>query len=277
VAIDSVKQQTFNDWELLIVDDGDNPSAKKKLEFLFSEPWFTYLETKKNQGGAVARNVGIAAAKGKYIAFLDDDDIWVPEKLQIQYSAFEVAPNDVGFSFTGSAFGSLEGKIATVRDGVYNVHEQALTNFKGFLTITQMFKKSVLNEFGGFDETLPSHQDPELILRVSQKYKGLGINQPLSIVNIDEGRNNIGSNYSKRIKGREIILAKHKHLYTNHQDKYARLQFQLGLWLVENEEYKKACKVFYHSWQQDKKIRYLFHAVRSSLRSMLFNGKSETI
>ncbi|WP_307847708.1 teichuronic acid biosynthesis protein TuaG [Metabacillus bambusae] len=98
-TIDSVKMQTFKNWEMIIVDDcskDDTRSILRKLSEEDSRIKVIYLET--NSGAAVARNTAIDAAMGKYIAFLDSDDLWLPEKLEKQIKFME--EKDILFSFT---------------------------------------------------------------------------------------------------------------------------------------------------------------------------------
>lgn len=88
-AIDSVKKQTFPGWELIIVDDGSYDGTWSICrEARAAEPRIRALRSEENVGAAAARNLGIRAARGRYITFLDSDDIWYPEKLARQYSAF---------------------------------------------------------------------------------------------------------------------------------------------------------------------------------------------
>lgn len=93
-AVESVVKQTMPDWELFLVDDGttdgSNQSAKLK-EIATSDPRIHVLQTIGRQGAGPARNMGMAAAKGRYIAFLDADDMWHPQKLALQLAAMENA------------------------------------------------------------------------------------------------------------------------------------------------------------------------------------------
>lgn len=95
----SVKSQTFSDWEWIIVEDRSPDNSylfiKKMIE---NDPRVILLQTEKNSGAAVARNVGIQNAKGKYIAFLDADDLWKKDKLEKQVSFMK--KNDYAFSYT---------------------------------------------------------------------------------------------------------------------------------------------------------------------------------
>ncbi|MEO1199723.1 MAG: glycosyltransferase family 2 protein [Pseudomonadota bacterium] len=99
-SVASVRQQSEADWELLLIDDGSTDGADALLRDLASEDnRITLLGWPDNRGAAAARNAGIQAAKGRYIAFLDADDAWLPEKLAIQREHMERI--GAGFVFSG--------------------------------------------------------------------------------------------------------------------------------------------------------------------------------
>ena len=107
-AMKSVLNQTFTDWELIVVDDcsTDNPD-EIIYEFLQKDSRIKFIKLKKNFGPAVARNVGIDIAEGKYLAFLDADDIWKRNKLERQINF--MTQNNISFSFTGYEFADENG------------------------------------------------------------------------------------------------------------------------------------------------------------------------
>ena len=90
-AIDSVLAQTYTDYEIIVVDDGSTIDSKTKLEPYMHVINYLY---KENGGVASARNAGIKASKGQYLAFLDSDDLWFPKKLELQIAHFCKKPSD---------------------------------------------------------------------------------------------------------------------------------------------------------------------------------------
>lgn len=98
-AIESVLQQTFSEWELIVVDDKSTDDSVAVVEcFVASDPRIKLLVLESNQGAAAARNAAINAARGRYIAFLDSDDWWRPEKLAMQIAALEGSHAVICFS-----------------------------------------------------------------------------------------------------------------------------------------------------------------------------------
>ena len=98
-TIDSVLAQTYKNWEMIIVDDCSSDHTRDiVLEFASQDSRIKYYFLQENSGAAVARNTAMERAKGEYMAFLDSDDIWLPEKLEKQLSFMK--ENDVAFSST---------------------------------------------------------------------------------------------------------------------------------------------------------------------------------
>lgn len=97
-SIESVLRQTYSDWELLIVDDCSTDDTDEVIKPFLHDQRIRYLRNEKNSGAAVSRNKALKEAKGKWIAFLDSDDIWMPEKLQKQIQFME--SNNYHFSYT---------------------------------------------------------------------------------------------------------------------------------------------------------------------------------
>lgn len=98
-TINSVINQTYTNWELLLIDDGSNDKTIEIAnQFIAQNPNIKLLKNNTNLGAAISRNKGIEQSKGKYIAFLDADDLWKPNKLQIQIGFMEAQNCDVCFS-----------------------------------------------------------------------------------------------------------------------------------------------------------------------------------
>lgn len=97
-SIESVINQTYPHWELIIVDDCSTDDADSVVANYLSDTRIRYLKNEKNSGAAISRNYALREAKGKWIAFLDSDDVWLPEKLETQI-AFMLEKN-CSFSYT---------------------------------------------------------------------------------------------------------------------------------------------------------------------------------
>lgn len=223
-ALLSVYSQSFTDYDVIVVDDGDSPHTVSALADYIHKPNFFYLETKKNEGAPVARNIGIKQAKGEYVAFLDDDDQWVSQKLETQIKIFsDYSDEKVGFVFSAvEKISTSSSETTTVEEGLMDYSFISLARFKGFITSTLLVPRYILTEVGGFDESFPSHQEPDLIIRITRKYLGFGINTPLVKMRISQDDDHIGGSPQRRIDGREILLKKHYLLYKDHPTQLAK-------------------------------------------------------
>jgi len=168
-AIRSVLNQTYQDFEIIVVDDHSTDNTEEVVKS-FNDPRIRYIRHEKNRGGSAARNTGIRAARGEYIAFLDDDDYWLPTKVEKQISLFEQAPADVGMVYSGFAL------VNPSCSRIYGLHKprcrgrlSAKEIFSWITTTsTMMVRKDFLIQIGGFDERLSVFEDPDLRIRLAQ-------------------------------------------------------------------------------------------------------------
>ncbi|MBN1870654.1 MAG: glycosyltransferase [Candidatus Omnitrophica bacterium] len=197
-AIDSVLAQTYKDFEIIVIDDGSTDHTKEVLRPYMDKIRYVYQQ---NQGIAAARNRGIKEAQGKWIAFLDSDDSWVPEKLAIQADIMVKDPS----------VGLIYGKVTLFReDGtrveVYPTREpgrnaQELAERLGYLpTSTIMASKDLVLQVGLFDEDLPTSEDLDLWVRIARVAKIHEVDSPILARHYIHG-SNITSNEMKMYEG----------------------------------------------------------------------------
>ncbi|KKR88702.1 MAG: Glycosyltransferase [Candidatus Yanofskybacteria bacterium GW2011_GWA1_44_21] len=266
-AINSVLCQTYKDLEVIVIDDGLEIRADQVINNI-NDPRLKYIQHSEEKGGSAARNTGIKNAGGEFIAFLDDDDEWLPHKLAIQMAQFESTPHDVGFCFSAvENVYSTRRYITTVPGGIADYHQLALSYFKSLLTVTLIIKKYVFEEVGLFDEKFPSHQEADLMIRVTCKFKGLGINQPLVRVTMG-GHQQVGGSLKRRILGREMILAKYMEEIKKDKKLLAAQNFGLGLMYRDNGQFLEARSMFKQAMTNYFSVLYFVHYL-----SMLFGGR----
>ena len=282
-AIESVLNQTYQNFELIVVDNGVEIPAKKIVES-FDDTRIRYIQNDRNTDCAGGKNIGMKNAKGEFIAILDDDDVWFPEKLELQIEAFQKNP-EAGFCFTAvNQVFDHGAKDSIVPDGMDNYYERALSKFSGFLSITLMIRKSVIDDIGYMDEAFPSHTDIEWIIRIAKKYKGIGINKPLARVMSLGGHQQMGSSMDRKIKGRIMILDKFKEEFEKRPKVLAKHLLMLGKFYRNDGQYKKAKAVFkkvckiYPVRKQAMTCREFFNGMNFKISifahylSMYFNG-----
>jgi len=178
-AIDSVLDQDFSDYELIVVDDGSNDNTREILGAYGKA--ITVLQ-QSNRGVSAARNRGIAEAAGRLIAFLDSDDLWLPRKLSTQVKFFEENADAV----------INQTQEIWIRNGLRVNPKKRHHKFSGMIferslalclvsPSAVMIKKSLFDAVGVFDERLPACEDYDLWLRVSCRYPVHLMNTPLII------------------------------------------------------------------------------------------------
>lgn len=135
-SIESVQYQTYENWELIIVDDCSTDNTDEIVKPLLSDARIRYLKNEKNSGAAVSRNRALREAKGKWIAFLDSDDLWLPEKLEKQVAFME--QNGYHFSYTNYEEINMAGEKTGVRvTGPKRITKTGMFNYcwPGCLTV----------------------------------------------------------------------------------------------------------------------------------------------
>ena len=247
-AIQSVLNQTYQDFELIIVDDGSTDNTEEIIKKLQEkDKRIRYIKLETNKGAAAARNEGIKIAHGKYITFQDSDDEWLPEKLEKQMKIFETTPEDI-IVYTG--FWRIDGDEKTYipdinisnREGY--IHKELLKgNFVGTPSI--LLKKETLEKVALFDECLQRCQDWDLVIRLSEYYNFKLIDEPLYTSHIL--KDSISANYEALILAMQIILSKYQYeIYNDHKIRKAwSMKFNSLAQYHLNKNDKKKAKQLY--------------------------------
>lgn len=213
-AVQSVKKQREPVYEIIIVDD-NNDRLLSKCIFLYCQENNLIYMASGSVGAAAARNVGINIAKGTYVAFLDDDDTWLPDKLSMQMPLFSASNIGLvysrGYTIKTDTYGN-KLKVPYATDPYFKTEvcyrDLLEQNYIG--TTTQLVvKKAALIQISGFDESLPSRQDYDLCLRIAKQYRCIGVDEYLFIHNI-HSESQITANAITNMKGYQILFRKYK-------------------------------------------------------------------
>jgi len=158
-AVDSVLKQDFEDFELIVVDDGSTDGTAEEIKRYGGR--VILLQHSENRGVSAARNKGILHAKGKYVAFLDSDDVWVKGKLKIQVTFLDENPH-YSFCYTDEIWIRCL-PLCTISPS------------------SAMMRKKLFSKVGLFDEALPVCEDYDFWLRVSARFPIFFINRKLIV------------------------------------------------------------------------------------------------
>ena len=209
-SVKSVLEQDYRNLEVIVIDDCSTDNTEEVLKNL-TDVRIEFIKHTQNKGANAARNTGIKAANGDYIAFQDSDDEWMPEKLSKQMKIFEDS-DDENLGIVYTAFWKIEEKtkkyipskdILKTSGDLHNV----LLGKNFISTQTLLIKKECLLDVGIFDESLPRLQDWELLLRLSKDYHFYLVDEPL--VNVYYTEDSISTNQKNLTETLMLILEKH--------------------------------------------------------------------
>ena len=207
-TIKSVQEQTFSDWGLIVVDDGSTDQTIQIVQSV-PDPKIKILKQKK-QGAGAARNRGIRDASGAYIAFLDADDLWKPNKLTQQVTHMD-QDNTLGLIHTDFEMFYENPVLETITyfdrsPHTNEIYHEILTGcFVGCLTV--MVRKEVLDDVGLFDPELDVAQDWDLWIRILKKYKSLHLPESTAFYRFNPSGNS--KSPERKVKGEWQVIQKH--------------------------------------------------------------------
>ena len=188
-AIDGVVAQSLADWEALIVDDASNDATRSVVE-AYRDSRIKYLRHESNRGAAAARNTGMQVARGEYIAFLDSDDYWRPDKLALQVERLQSSPPDVGLVYTDVLYEHPDGTTKRYGFGGREPLEgwvfNELINHFVIRTSTVMIRREVMEAVGLFDESIISGQDLLYFASIAHRFQVSAIDDTLSIMRVHD-------------------------------------------------------------------------------------------
>ncbi len=250
-TIESVLGQTWDDFEVIIIDDGST-DATAKVARGFGEA--VQLVQKENGGPASARNAGINAARGRYVAFLDADDLWLPHKLERQMALFRRLP-DAAWSYTDAYFFDAEtgatlrqaGRQHALPEG--DVLEELLMH--NFIPFSSAVVRCDVFDAVGFFDTSPLHrisEDWDLWLRVAERYPVAVAREPLVRMRRHGGEKTETMDLEHALESRQRLVARAvarnpERLAGVHGRAVANLCLPMGRKYLEREERAAARRV----------------------------------
>ena len=250
-AIKSVLSQTFKDLELIIVDDNgseyDGSASLLTAINDIEDSRIRYYKHDKTRGECAARNTGLKEAKGEYIAFLDDDDEWLPEKIEVLESVFKRTEEKLALVYCQFLFVDDDTSLVTLPKEKFVDFKRGFIYdyliYDNFIASTSfpLIRTECLKEIGGFDEKMQSCQDYDVWLRLAKKYQFDFVDIPLVRYHI-HSKESIGKNPGKRIRGQERIYYKNLEYLNKHREAaWSRLSKMAPMY-SDNKEYANAFK-----------------------------------
>jgi len=250
-TIKSVLNQTFQDFELIIVDDGSTDNTKEVVEdFQKQDSRIKYIWQENSGGPAKPKNTGIKNSKGEFLAFLDSDDEWLPEKLEKQLELFE---KDKKLGIVGcGAFYINDNTKKTIINRIKRCENK--NYFINFLSGTFLgssssiiISKDVFNNIGLYDESFSVADDWDLYLRIIPKYNFDFIDEPLFNYYIHDNNISGDCNALKIAEENIKIINKNKEKYNNHLRIKSKILRSTGSFYLIAGDRKKAKLCFFES------------------------------
>lgn len=228
-AIRSVLDQTFQDFEILVVDDASTDETPKVVED-FCDPKIRYIRHQVNRQEASSRNTALENARGEYIAFLDDDDVWLPQKLTVQVDLLDKSPLTVGVVYT--SFLTIDCETEKVLgDWMAEKRGNVLLDLieKNWIGIpsTVVVRRQCFDAVGLFDAQLEFGPDYDMWLRIAQLYQFDYIKEPLALRAVNHNR--MSTNHALMLKGFESQFKKHGEMFFLNKKGYSRRLLTLGV------------------------------------------------
>lgn len=264
-AVKSVLNQTYKNIEVIIVDDCSSDNSRVVIENAFSENNnVRYICLEKNSGACVARNRGVQLSKGKYVAFLDSDDAFLPNKIEKQISclcetnAQLCATDYIRYRKDGSE------EIVKTKPGsqeeVYN--ELLYCNF--ITTGTLLGYKECFVEVP-FDESLPRYQDWDLVLRLSQKYTFCFLEENTLLQYFQPVSITASTNHEKTLRALDVIYGKNKSGFFHNNRSYTQIHWLRGMHSCYIKDQIRYKSLFIGIFKFGFNLKRLFVAVLLSL------------
>lgn len=248
-ALESVFCQTFKDYEVIVVNDGSIDDSERVIS-LYQEK-IRYF-SQENKGPACARNLGIRNARGNYVAFLDADDEWMPEKLERQMDLFK-RDKSVKLIYTGGIFINEDGEYIGTIKSYFGNSEQVLRQLFISNCVSPInsviVEKSCFSAVGCFDENLKVAEDWDLMIRTCRKYNFACIALPL--VAQRKVRGSQSDNAKRNISNELIFLRK---LFSDKENS--------GFWDLRRKSfsYRYFCAAwaFLEAGKRKEALKYIF-------------------
>lgn len=266
-AVESVRNQTYENLEIIVVDDC---SDKPAVTLLADGPDLRIFRHDENRGANAARNTGIEASSGEFLAFLDDDDTWHPTKLEKQVAAFG-DDDEIVMVYTGSQSINADGDVISrfnprIRGDV-TTDLFGRAHIGGFSLV--MVRRSAIAEAGNLDERFPSWQDREWYVRLSLVGRFEYVDAPLVTHRSPEDQ--ISRDFEqKRDVSYPLFLEKHRPLAASYAPKHERmlvasLSHSLGASALYSGHYREAVRSLARSLWMDplrpRTVAYLLLAL----------------
>lgn len=248
-TIESVLAQTYDNWELIIVDDGSTDNTKEVVgQFVKKDKRISYIWQKNSGGAASPKNTGFKYAKGDFIAYLDHDDEWLSQKLEKQIELFK----------SNDKLGVVSCNVFVINEIEKTSGERKLSRFKSvkdllasagnyvFSNSSAVIPKKVIEKVGPRDENLKLFEDQDMFIRIAEA--GYDIDSPPEILlKYYISKKSLSQNFEKAAQDYERFINKHRNLLEKYPKVFSSHLRHLGTTCMLSGNGKKARNIFLES------------------------------
>lgn len=244
-TMETILNQTYQDFEVLVVNDGSTNDTPDWVNQLSQKEPKVRMVSQANQGLAGARSTGVTNARGKYIAFIDDDDLWESTKLAKQVASLESNP-EAGLCYTWTALADSEGNatgrvIASFAEG--DVWKQMTEMNIVCCGSTPMIRRSCFDDVGLFSRDVSPSDDWDMWWRISAKYPFTLVKEPL--IRYRQHPNNSSKKCEHMLETTRILIERNfanapTELLHYRNRSYGCIYLYLGWRAIENQDYQQA-------------------------------------
>lgn len=255
-TIDSVLNQSFKFFELIIVDDGSNDNTESTIKNI-NDDRINYIRYENNRGACYARNLGIKKAKYSIIAFQDSDDLWYENYLEEQYEEFN------------KVFKIYDAQICRYRrkiDSIVRIFPSDVDVNKG-IRLDYLFKKNIVStqillvkkealiKINGFDESLPAFQDWDLAIRLIKNKSKINILDKV-LVDVIVSEDSISKNEIKRFEAIELIYKKNLSYFNDNKRSFYNFSYTVFRFYCKNGISDKQKWIYFKNCMKFRPFQY---------------------
>lgn len=279
-ALTSVLSQSFSNFEVIIIDDGSSCDLNKYISNI-GDYRIRYIRHAQRMGGSAARNTGIRNASGELLAFLDDDDEWLPTKLEKQIAKY--VENEGKFKIIYTGYNSVDESSSNTRFSVLPTRRGDV--FIPMLSScilaqsTVLVEKKCFDKIGLYDESLPACQDRDIFLRLSRHFLFDFVPEALVKKYFHKAEIvSISNNATCRMRGLELTIIKYYSDYRKYPRLLGKQYYNLGYLKIIARKYSEARLCFLFAIRfRERWLNSILHIVLSlftpSLHSRLLSRR----
>ena len=247
-AIESVLAQSEQRFEILVVDDGSPNNEQLDIVTMYRDSRLHYSRLPTRRGPAAARNLGVRNAHAPYVAFLDDDDEWLPEKLAWQLAILDRAESHIGAVCTARY--TVNQRTGTIEETRCSVADFDRPLFRNIITTSSMVvRRECFDKIGFFDEALEASSDYDMWLRLSRAYRIYYLDEALVRYFLHGGQ--ISADFAKKARSTTRLLEKHAEVLSQDRKAFSRKHVALGISRGRSGDIRGAQRAFLKSIRLD--------------------------